>query len=86
MGVLHKLCTICRQDPCNPRCPNYIPEKTNLYCSSCGEGIYDGEEYIENMDGEYRHYDCFHGIRELVEWLGYVVKTMEDGRKKCTLE
>lgn len=44
------------------------------YCSSCGDGIYDGEEYIENLNGEYRHYECFHGMRELLEWLGYEVK------------
>lgn len=60
------------------QCPNYIPSKTLHYCSSCGEGIYDGEEYIENQDGEYRHYDCFHGLRNLIEWLGYEVRTMDN--------
>lgn len=60
------------------RCPNYIPRKSLFYCSSCGEGIYDGEEYIENPDGEHRHFECFHGMRELVEWLGCKVETMED--------
>ena len=60
------------------RCPNYIPPKAIHYCSICGEGIYPGEEYIVNDDSEYRHYDCFYGIRELLEWLGYDVKTMED--------
>lgn len=72
------MCDLCRQDPCNPRCSNYTPPKTTHYCSSCGEGMYDGEEYIESLDGEYRHYDCFHGLRDLVEWLGGEVKTMED--------
>ncbi len=60
------------------RCPNYIPPKASHYCSICDDGIYGGEEYIENDYGEYRHYDCFYGIRELLEWLGYEVKTMED--------
>ena len=73
------MCDICRRViGHDSRCPNYIPSRTNHYCVSCGEGIYDGEEYIENLDGEYRHYDCFHGTRELLEWLGYKVKTMED--------
>ena len=60
------------------RCPNYSPPKTIHYCSSCGEGIYAGEEYIENLNDEYKHLDCICGMRELIEWLGYDIKTMED--------
>lgn len=52
-------------------------KKTDIYCDICSEGIYDGEEYVENMDGEYRHYECFQGMRDLLEWLGYKIKTME---------
>lgn len=72
------MCEICRNTPCYFRCPNYSNKKPICYCSSCGEGIYEGEEYIENSDGEYRHYDCFYGMRDLLEWLGYEIKTMED--------
>lgn len=60
------------------KCPNYAPTKTNKYCSICREGIFDGEEYVENELGDYRHYDCFNGMRDLLEWLGYKVKTMEE--------
>lgn len=60
------------------RCPNYIPPKTNHYCSICGEGICEGEEYIKNDDGDYRHYECFEGMKDLLGWLGYEIKTMED--------
>ena len=66
----------------HPRCPLYVPPKANYYCSICDEGIYDGEEYIENIDGDYAHYDCFRGMRELLEWLGYKVKTMEDDNER----
>lgn len=59
------------------QCPNYIPSKTTYYCSICDEGIYDGEDYIENNDGEFAHWDCFSGTRDLVEWLGFEVKTMD---------
>lgn len=72
------MCNLCRREPCHPRCPNYIPQKATRYCSVCGEGIYSGEEYIENLDSEYRHYDCFQGIRDLLDWLGYKVMTMEE--------
>lgn len=55
-----------------------MPPRTTYYCSICGEGIYSGEEYIVNDDNEYRHYDCFYGMRGLLEWLGYEIKTMEE--------
>ena len=72
------MCDICGHIPCVSRCPNYIAPKTSHYCHVCGEGIYDGEEYIKNDDGEYAHIDCFDGMRDLLEWLGYSVKTMDD--------
>ena len=72
------MCSLCNYTHCHPRCPNYIPQKARYYCDVCGEGIYGGEEYIVNDDGEYRHYDCFQGMRDLLEWLGYEIKTMED--------
>lgn len=73
------VCEYCNRDMAHhPRCPNYVPPKASHYCSICGEGIYDGEEYIENDDWDYRHYDCFQGMRDLLNWLGYEVKTMEE--------
>lgn len=72
------MCHLCKNNPCPPLCPNYIPPRTTHYCSICKEGIYEGEEYIENQYGEFRHYDCFCGIRDLLKWLGYEIKTMED--------
>lgn len=60
------------------RCPNYVQPKAEYYCEGCGEGIYEGDEYIENIDGEYRHLDCFQSMRELVDWLGFEVKVMKD--------
>ena len=72
------MCSICKQYPCNVRCPNYIPPKASCYCSICDEGIYDGEEYIENDDGEYAHWECVDYGRDLVKWLGYEIKEMEE--------
>ena len=69
------MCQLCNYYPCDNRCPNHIPEATH-YCSSCGEGIRDGEEYIENEDGECMHWDCFRSIRDLLEFLGYEILTM----------
>ncbi len=65
-------------DPCHSRCPNYSHRKATHYCYSCDNEIYDGEEYIENLDGEYCHYECFNGMRDLLKWLGFEIKTMEE--------
>ena len=59
------------------RCPNYKIPKGDYYCSICGEWMYEGDEYIENNDGEYAHWDCIGYDRELLEWLGFEIKTME---------
>ena len=73
------LCDICRSyNDHITHCPKHFLPKALFYCSSCGEGIYDGEEYIDNHNGEYRHFDCIQSIRDLVEWLGYDVEIMDD--------
>ena len=72
-------CKYCLRDyEHDPRCPLYKDKKSYHRCSICGEGILEGEEYIENENGEYRHWECFDGMRDLLEWLGYEIKTMED--------
>lgn len=72
------MCEICGFTNCHPRCENYNSEKSQHYCSFCGEPIYVGDEYIENDNGNFAHFDCIYGLRNLLEWLGYDVKTMEE--------
>jgi hypothetical protein len=67
-------CEYCQKNPHDSRCP-LSPKNTRHYCSFCGEGIYEGEEYIENDDGEYIHYDC-PTTRVLLEFLGYKIQEM----------
>lgn len=51
-------CEECHMMKCSPTCPYFIPKKkTNYYCSICGDGIYDGEEYIKNDVGDYAQED-----------------------------
>ena len=72
-------CIYCGQYGTNhPRWPLYIPPKATHYCSICGEGIYDGEEYIVNDDGEYAHWDCVDYGRDLAKFLGYKVREMNE--------
>jgi len=62
------------------RCPNYTLPKARHYCSICDKGIYDGEEYIENLNSEYVHYDCLTDLsyRAMIGWLCGEIRTMED--------
>ena len=60
----------------HPRCPLYEPPKTTHYCSIGNEGTYAGEEYIENLDGEYAHWECIDYGRDLAMWLGHEIRIM----------
>ena len=62
----------------DPHCPNYIPSKTVHYCSICKEGIYGGEKYIENNNGDYAHWECIDGLYSLADFLEIELKEMED--------
>ena len=72
-------CNYCLRDyGHNPRCPLYKENKSTHYCSICGEGILEGEKYIENDCGEYAHWECVDYGRDLARFLGYEIKTMEE--------
>ena len=77
------MCDLCYSSICFPRCPRYIPPKTNHYCSICDEGIQNGEDYIVNDDSDYAHWECFRGTKHLADWLGYTVKEMEENNEQC---
>lgn len=72
------MCDICRQVPCHTHCPNYIPPHAKLICDICGYGIYPGDTYIENYEGHAIHSDCPRSTYELIQWLGFDVKIMEE--------
>ena len=72
------MCEICKMTPCLLRCPNYIAPKANYYCSVCNEGIYGGERYIENSQGDFAHWDCICGMYDLADFLEIKIKEMSD--------
>ncbi len=72
------MCELCRKTPCDTRCPNYVSPLAEHYCSICNEGIYTGEEYIKNDNGDYVHYECISGTRDLLNWLGINVCLMNE--------
>lgn len=76
-------CNVCgRINGHLPGCPEYNgkPPRGMLKCCVCEEGIFEGDKYITNDNGESRHFDCYDNMHELLSWLGYQVKVMEDIR------
>lgn len=71
------MCELCLQNPCHPRCPNHSPINTHVCCDKCGEMIEVGDEYLENINGNAAHLDCFYSIGNLLDWLDEDIKVME---------
>ena len=72
-------CEYCRQiGSHNYRCPNYEPPESKYDCSICKEVILFGEEYIVNDNGDYAHWECIDNARDLVKFLDYEIKEMEE--------
>lgn len=69
------MCDICLHNPCVPRCPNYSPAKSDIYCEICDEPILSGEPYIENHKQECIHLDCANQSDSawLIRWLEYPI-------------
>lgn len=72
------MCELCRHYPCDYRCPNYEPPKSDKKCEFCGEYICVGEEYVENYNGQYAHLDCVDYAKDLLSFLGYEIQEMCD--------
>ena len=71
------MCSECRQTPCHPQCPNAPLPHPHSTCLLCKEGIYSGEEYIINDNRFHAHWECFDGTMDLLNFLGYEIKTMK---------
>lgn len=72
-------CEYCHWTSGHPSfCPNAEEQNSNYNCSECGENIFIGEEYIVNDNGDYAHWECVANARDLVRFLGYDVKEMEE--------
>lgn len=65
-------------------CPNYELHTSKYSCSECDEGIFSGEEYIVNDNGDYAHWECVDYPRDLVKFLGYDVKEMDEDDQEDT--
>lgn len=75
------ICELCLKTPCDKRCPNYVPPKARYYCSICEDGIYNGDVYVKNADGEIAHFECIDEmpLTDLIEWFGGDIKYMDYG-------
>lgn len=45
------MCAVCRNEPCDCRCPNAPDPEPIHNCVLCGCGIYRGDKYWDSPDG-----------------------------------
>ena len=62
------------------------PINTYVRCDKCGEMIENGDEYLENINGNAAHLDCFYSMKDLLEWLEEDIKVMENEDVECMEE
>jgi len=72
------ICEYCRQLPCVNRCPNAPEPKPIEICLECGEGVYEGDEYFDSLDGSICK-ECMEDkdVSEILELLGEKMKVAE---------
>lgn len=51
------MCSVCLKTPCHPACPNAEEPKPVMLCM-CGNGIYTGDQYLEDINGKYHCMEC----------------------------
>lgn len=61
-------CEMCRQQPCDPRCPNAPEPETRGYCDQCGEGLREDCTYYEDKEfNKFCSDDCAIEFNEICE-------------------
>lgn len=65
------MCALCKQYPCNSRCPNAPEPEPVLTCIRCEEGIFAGSKYFESDEGPICE-ECIHDMNgiEVLELIG----------------
>lgn len=60
------MCELCRQNPCDPRCPNAPEPAVVCLCCQCGREIYEGEDLYDIGDERWCE-SCVKGTRRTAE-------------------
>lgn len=74
------MCSVCMSVPCLSRCPNASEPEAVHVCVKCGDGIFEGEQYIEGQDGAI----CRECLDEMTteEWLEMLDETLLTAERK----
>mgnify|MGYP002522012966 FL=1 len=66
------MCALCRQTPCDPRCPNAPEPQGVMNCDMCGEPIFEGDRCIKDGSGAICE-DCAKNLSviDFMEIVGY---------------
>ena len=63
------MCEVCRQFPCDTRCPNSPEPKAVFVCSGCGKHILDGDDYWDILGEQFCEVCIDHakGVAEYID-------------------
>lgn len=70
------MCSVCLQNPCDSRCPNAPEPKPVCLCSECNEGIYEGDKYLEGVNGPV----CTTCLSDMTTILSFYIRLLENLR------
>lgn len=75
------MCSICRQTPCHPGCPNAPEPHPAAYCRKCGEPMYAGDRHYDGICRE-----CLDDM-DTTGWLELFGEKLEEieEEKKCLI-
>lgn len=73
------MCDICRQIPCDTRCPNAkddVDDVDDVECRMCKLPIHKGDRYLPTPEGSY----CIECLKSfsIWEWLGVFGEELEE--------
>lgn len=72
-------CDICHRNiGHHSRCPMNAIVSSKHVCVVCNDPLLHGEEYIVNTTGEYAHWECISGRKDLLEFLEFEIKRYEE--------
>lgn len=73
------MCSVCMKNPCHSSCPN-AEEPTPILLCECGNGIYSGDRYLEDINGKCHCIECLEEmtVPDILKLAGWELSKVEE--------